>query len=102
MADIRERVPLDELLEEQREIEDVYMSMRFAQKIRSMSLACFKSCGGKPMFPFMVDQNALVGRANVCFGDCMNINLEKGPFLSELGEVPEDAIPKKFLWSHSL
>ena len=30
----------------------------------------------------------------------MNINLEKGPFLSELGTVPEDAIPKKFIWAH--
>lgn len=30
MADSRERIPLDELVEEQQEIEDVYKSLRFS------------------------------------------------------------------------
>lgn len=54
------------------------------------------------MFPFRVDQSALVGKADPCFADCLNVNFEKGPFLNELGAVPEDAIPKKFIWAHGI
>jgi hypothetical protein len=43
-----------------------------------------------------------MGKDEICFGDCLNLNFEKGPFLHELGKVPEDAIPKKFIWAHSL
>jgi len=32
----------------------------------------------------------------------MNIKFEEGPFLNELGHVPEDVIPKKFLWAHGI
>jgi hypothetical protein len=49
-----------------------------------------------------VDQTALVGKADVCFASCMNIKFEQGPFLNELGTVPEDAIPKKFIWAHGI
>ena len=54
------------------------------------------------MFPFRVDQSALVGKADPCFADCLNVNFEKGPFLNELGPVPADAIPKKFIWAHGI
>ena len=37
-----------------------------------------------------------------CFGDCLNINFENGPKLSDIGEVPEGSIPKKFIWAESL
>eukprot|EP00344_Euplotes_crassus_P006067 CAMPEP_0197005608 /NCGR_PEP_ID=MMETSP1380-20130617/30249_1 /TAXON_ID=5936 /ORGANISM="Euplotes crassus, Strain CT5" /LENGTH=74 /DNA_ID=CAMNT_0042424803 /DNA_START=149 /DNA_END=373 /DNA_ORIENTATION=+ len=37
----------------------------------------------------------------VCFNDCLNINLENGPKLTDLGEIPEGSIPKKFLWTES-
>jgi len=102
MADIRDKVPLDELLAEQQEIEDVYKTMRFSQKIRHASLACFKAAGGKPGYPFRVDQIALVGKDYVNFGDCMNVKFEEGPYLRELGDIPEGAIPKKFVWAHGL
>ena len=85
---------------ERAEIEHSYRSMKFSQQIRHTSLSCWKACGGEKFFPFHVEQDVLVGKSNACFGDCMNINLEKGPFLSELGTVPEDAIPKKFIWAH--
>lgn len=78
------------------------MTLRFAQKIRHTSLACFKQCGGKPSFPFRVDQDGLVGKAHSCFADCLNINFEKGPFLNELGDIPEGSIPKKFVWAHGI
>ena len=29
----------------------------------------------------------------------MNINLEKGPYLRELGDIPEDSVPVKFIWA---
>ena len=80
----------------------MYLSLRFAQQVRYTSIACFKQCGAKVGFPFRVDQDALVGKSNICFADCMNVNLEKGPFLNELGSIPEGAIPKKFVWAHGI
>jgi hypothetical protein len=44
----------------------------------------------------------MIGKSEICFADCLNINFEDGPYLSELGTVPEDVIPKKFIWGHSL
>jgi len=44
---IKNKVDLKDLLKEQEEIESCYLSLRFAQKIRLTSLACFKQCGGK-------------------------------------------------------
>ena len=47
----------------------------------------------------------MVGKSYLCFSDCMNINLEKGPFLHELGVTSQnnpDLIPKKFMWAHGL
>ena len=49
-----------------------------------------------------MDQSALIGRKHHCFADCLNVRFEEGPYLSELGTVPEDAIPKKFVWAHGL
>ena len=95
-------VTADELQAEQQQIEHSFRSLRFAQKMRLHALQCFKACGGEPKFPFRVDQDALIGKAHHCFGDCLNVKLEEGPFLNELGEIPEGAIPKKFIWSHGI
>ena len=76
--------------------------MKFGEKIRQTTIACLKKCGGKVQYPFRIETAAMVGQTEVCFGDCLNVNFEKGPFLNILGEVPEDAIPKKFVWGHSL
>ena len=102
VIELRDKVDLNELLDEQKEIEETFLSLRFAQKVRQTSLACFKHCGGKINFPFRVDQSALVGKADACFSDCLNVNFEKGPFLNELGAVPEGAVPKKFIWAHGI
>ena len=93
---------LEELQAEQEQIESAFRSLRFTQKMRLMSLKCMKACGGTVTYPFRVDQDMLVGKKHHCFGDCMNVNLEKGPFLKDLGEIPEGSIPKKFLWSHGI
>ena len=92
----------EELEAERAEIEQNYVSLKFAQKVRHLSMSCFKRCGGNPQYPFLIEPNQLVAKNLVCFGDCMNINLEKGPFLNELGDVAEDAIPKKFIWPHGM
>ena len=92
----------EELAAERAEIEANYNSLRFAQKIRHTTMSCFKQCGGQISYPFDIEPYTLAGKNLVCFGDCMNINLEKGPFLRDLGEVPEDAIAKKFIWPHGL
>ena len=96
-AQLREKVDLEELQQEQQQIEQSYLSTRFAQKLRKTTLECFQACGGEMMFPFEVNQLSLMHNS-VCFSNCMNVRLEKGPFLNELGDVPEDSIPKKFLW----
>ena len=75
--------------------------MKFGETIRQTTIACFKKCNGKIDFPFKVEPYSLQGKNQICFGDCMNINLEKGPWLKTLGNVPEDAVPKKFIWAHS-
>lgn len=102
MEALKATLPFDELLQEQKEIEECYLSIRFGQQVRKTTLACYKKCGGKIGYPFRVEPYKLIGNEELCFGDCMNINFEKGPFLKELGTVPEDAIPKKFIWAHSL
>jgi hypothetical protein len=65
-------------------------------------LACYKKCGGKLSFPYRIEPDVFKGKEELCFGDCLNLNFEKGPFLRELGQVPDDVIPKKFIWAHSL
>ena len=95
-------VSTEELQAEQQEIESSFRSLRFAQKVRLTSLQCFKACGGAPSFPFRIDQDALVGKQHHCFGDCLNVNFESGPFLKDLGDIPEGAIPKKFVWAHGI
>ena len=98
----RELFPSDVIEEEKRQIQAAFNSMKFAERIRQTAIACNRKCGGKTLYPFRMDPAHLIGTQEVCFGDCLNINFEKGPMLSVLGEVPEDAIPKKFIWAHSL
>lgn len=91
----------EELETEKKQIEDCYLTLRFGQKVRKEVLACYKKCGGTVKYPFRTEPDSLKGKEELCFGDCLNINFERGPYLHELGAVPEDAIPKKFIWPHS-
>lgn len=93
---------LGDIIDEQQEIEDTYLSMRFAQKVRHATISCYKHCGGKPKFPFQVEPKTLLGKNEVCFSDCLNMQFEKGPFLKDLGTVPEGSIAKKFIWTHGI
>ena len=68
-------------------------------ELRKMNVACMMKCGGKRMYPFATNPKLLEGMNSVCFGDCMNINLENGPYLRDLGEIPQGSIPKKFIWA---
>jgi hypothetical protein len=52
---IRAKVTLDDIMAEQEEIEKSFLALRFAQKIRQSSIACYKQCGGKIKFPFRLD-----------------------------------------------
>ena len=102
-AALRDKVELGELIDEQKQIEDAYLSLRFSQKMRNIGLSCYKACGGEAAFPFRVDQfHFYTERQYTCFSNCMNVKLEQGPFLNELGPLPEDSIPKKFLWAHGM
>ena len=98
----KQKYSFEDLAAEQKQIEDTYLSLRFAQKVRKDVLACYKKCGGAMKYPFRVEPDTLIGKQEICFGDCLNVNWEKGPFLKELGQVSDDVIPKKFIWGHSL
>jgi len=98
----KEKYAFEDIETEHKQIEDSYLSLRFAQKIRHEVLACYKKCNGKIRFPFRPETGELTDKEEVCFGDCLNLNFERGPFLNELGTVPDDVIPKKFIWPHSL
>lgn len=52
IAELREKVDAEELAEEQRQIEQSYLSTRFAQKFRHVTLSCFQACGGEMEFPY--------------------------------------------------
>ena len=41
----------------------------------------------------------MIGSKGVCFSNCLNTQFERGPFLRDLGAIPEGAIAKKFVWS---
>ena len=97
-----ETYSVEDIQAEQAEIQAAYQSMRVGCQIRQTVISCYKKCGGKVSYPFTIEPAVLMGKKEICFGDCLNINFEKGPFLKELGEVPDDSIPKKFIWSHTL
>ena len=98
----KDKVSFEDLADEQKQIEETYLTLRFGQKVRREVLACYKKCGGNVKFPFRIEPDMLKGKEELCFGDCLNLNFERGPFLRELGNVPEDVIPKKFIWAHSI
>ena len=92
----------EEFLREKAEIDHAYRSLKVGQGFRQTLVACLSKCGAKVRYPFTQNPNALSMSTHICFGDCMNINLEKSPRLSDLGEVPAGHIPKKFIWGSSL
>ena len=68
-----------------------------------MAAACLIKCGAKATYPLPNDSYTNVfGAGAVCYGNCMNINLEKGPYLRDLGDIPEGSIPKKFIWANNI
>ena len=102
LDEAREAYSFEEIEAEQTQIQKAFQTMKFATQVRQNTIACLKKCGAQVKYPFRIEPAMLIGSQEVCFGDCLNINMEQGPYLRELGDVPEDAIPKKFIWSHSL
>ena len=86
---------------ERQHVKNMWRQLVVGEKTRQTALACWLKCGEKTTYPFMVNPMFLRGNKNICFGDCMNINFEQGPFLKDLGDVPEDSIPVKFIWGSS-
>lgn len=58
----REKYSFEEIEAEQKQIEDCFLTLRFGQKIRKESLACFKKCGGNVKYPFRIEADYLVGK----------------------------------------
>ena len=55
----KDKVSFEDLAAEQKQIEDCYLTLRFAQKVRKETMACYKKCGGKIRFPFRIKPLAL-------------------------------------------
>ena len=82
---------------------NVYRSLSFGQKVRNTELSCMQFCKGEIRWPFSIEAEKQVqGKNYDCFHDCLNLKFENGPFLRELGEIPEGAIPKKFVWTNGM
>ncbi len=79
-----------------------FRALKVGNLFRKINIACFMKCGGDKHYPFQPNPNELQAEHQICFGDCMNINLEKGPYLKDLGEVPEGKIAKKFIWGSAV
>ena len=92
----------EDIAAERQLIDQQFRSLKFSDRIRQTVIACQKKCNGEVEFPFNIHAEEFLGKNEVCFGDCLNINFEKGPWLRTLGEVPEDAVPKKFIWGHEV
>lgn len=102
-SDLASSIPIDELIAEQNQIEHTFRSMKASSQIKKTMAACLIRCGAKFNLTGEYNTSTLKpGGQEICFGDCMNINLEKGPFLRDIGPVAEDAVPKKFVWAHSI
>ena len=84
----------------QQEIEKNYLYLRGGQKFRKTLFSCFIRCGGELIYPFSCEPIELGGKQVLCFSDCVNVNLEKGPFMKDFGSYGEDVIPKKFVWTY--
>ena len=92
----------EEFLAEKEEIERTYRAIKVGQVFRQTSMAWYKKWGAEMKYPFIPMPYSLPFAQRSWFGDCLNVNFETAPRLSDIGEVPEGVIPKKFIWSESL
>ena len=97
-----DQISAEDLRLEQGQIEKAFKSLLFGQKMRYAELSCMQHCKGEVAFPFVLETEDMPPKDFMCFSNCLNIKLEKGPFLSELGPIPEGSIPKKFVWTTGL
>ena len=97
MAD---QIDAETLKAEQLEIEKHYRTLKFTQEVRHKTLACTQTCGGEVAWPFRMDPDkSMIGTDKYnCFTNCLNEQFETGPFLRNLGTIPQNAVPKKFIW----
>ena len=102
MEALREKHGVQSIIDEAAEIDRNFRSLTVGNLLRKININCFAKCGGDAYYPFAPTPNELQAAHSICFGDCMNINLERGPYLNELGEIPEGKIAKKFIWANPL
>ena len=86
---------------EKKKIDQLWRQNVMADKLKQIQLACMRMCKGEIQYPFKIAPWLLEGKREICFADCVNINTEGGPYLSEMGEIPEGAVPVKFIWGNT-
>ena len=90
---------LEETQEEQSRILSTFRQLKFGHESRKNILGCWNACGLTSNIRLEIRPYNLEVKNEQCLYDCLNVTFEKGPFLNQLGEVPAEKIPKRFVWT---
>ena len=79
--------------------------MKFTEQMKEVKLTCASRCDLRiNSKAYSID--SAEGMDSVlrmdCFNRCMNIKLEQGPFIKDLGEISEDKVPVLFMWPNGM
>ena len=66
MEAAKTNISFEDLEAEQQQIEQCYLNMRFTQRLKKETIACYKKCGGNPRYPFRIEPDQIVGKEEVC------------------------------------
>ena len=79
--------------------------MKFTEQMKEVKLTCAVRCNVRVNKNNYTIQSA-EGMDSIlkmdCFNRCMNIKLEQGPFIKDLGEIGEDKVPVMFMWPNGM
>ncbi len=91
----------EEIAEERRAIETQFRTMKFTEAMKEVKLSCATNCGMR-----INEDNLTVKSAEEidsitkmdCYNRCVNIKLEQGPYIRDLGTPDDSRVPVLFLW----
>ena len=91
----------EEIQEDRLGIEREFRTMRMTEHLKEVKLSCGDRCGYRlreeDLRVHSTDGLDSLTKMD-CFNRCMNIRLEQGPFVRDLGNIAEDRVPVLFVW----
>ena len=79
--------------------------MKFTEQMKEVKLTCATHCNVRVNKDTFSIQSA-EGMDSIikmdCFNRCMNIKLEQGPFIRDLGKFEEEQVPVLFMWPNGM